>query len=432
MPPRPTWPPTIHVRGTVAYVKVRAAGGARRQVNLGPAGSDEARAAYVRLLAELQASGGALPPTPAPGLTVTELIVAYDHHAGKKYQKGGRPTGQLDRVRRVLRVVRDLYGPTPAAEFGPLALEAVRGRLVDLGWSRGYIASAVGCVRRAWKWGVSQEAVPEAAHRALCTLEPLRRGTPGVREGKRVGPATAAQVEATLPHLGRVVADMVRVHRLTGMRSGELCAMRPGDVRRDGALEGVGRFPGLWLYLPESHKTEHHGHRRVIFLGPQAQALLAPYFASPPLWDAPEVLAFLAGPEGDGPLADWLAECDAAPRDPAAPFFSPLEAANLRLTEEGRRVNHARTRHPGDRYPVASYGHAVTKAVARANRLREPGTPAVPHWSPHQLRHATATAVAGAYDLEVAGAVLSHETLQVTQRYADTLALAAEAMRQLG
>ena len=33
----------------------------------------------------------------------------------------------------------------------------------------------------------------------------------------------------------------------------------------------------VWTYRPASHKTEHHGHDRVIFVGPKAQAVLRPY-----------------------------------------------------------------------------------------------------------------------------------------------------------
>ncbi len=72
----------------------------------------------------------------------------------------------------------------------------------------------------------------------------------------------------TLPHLSLVVANMVRLQQLTGMRPNEVCIVRPCDVDRS---------TEVWSYRPTSHKTEHHGRDRVIFIGPQGQAILRPY-----------------------------------------------------------------------------------------------------------------------------------------------------------
>jgi hypothetical protein len=47
----------------------------------------------------------------------------------------------------------------------------------------------------------------------------------------------------------------------------EACAMRGCDIDTTGKL---------WLYRPESHKNEHREQERVIYLGPQAQAIAWP------------------------------------------------------------------------------------------------------------------------------------------------------------
>ncbi len=36
----------------------------------------------------------------------------------------------------------------------------------------------------------------------------------------------------------------------------------------------------VWSYIPESHKTEHHGRARTIHFGPRAQAILRPWLRS--------------------------------------------------------------------------------------------------------------------------------------------------------
>ncbi len=68
-------------------------------------------------------------------------------------------------------------------------------------------------------------------------------------------------IEATLARLPAIVADMVRFQRLTGCRPGEVCCLRPGDVRR---TDDAGRALDVWEYRPARHKTEHHGRDRVI------------------------------------------------------------------------------------------------------------------------------------------------------------------------
>jgi hypothetical protein len=43
---------------------------------------------------------------------------------------------------------------------------------------------------------------------------------------------------------------------------------------RTADLDTSGR---VWVYVPESHKTEHHGKERKVYLGPAAQAVLRPW-----------------------------------------------------------------------------------------------------------------------------------------------------------
>jgi integrase len=80
-------------------------------------------------------------------------------------------------------------------------------------------------------------------------------------------------VATTLPHLPAAVAAMVKIQRLTGCRPAEVCAIRPADIDRSGAV---------WEYVPRSHKTAYCGKGRMIFLGPKAQALLLPWLLRDP------------------------------------------------------------------------------------------------------------------------------------------------------
>jgi integrase len=254
-----------------------------RDLYLGRYGSPESRAEYDRLIAEWLVNGRRLPP-PASGqgsdLSVNEMLLAYLRHADSYYVKNGKPTVEPGNIRLAVRPLRQLYGLSPAQDFGPLGLKAVRQAMVGAGLCRSEINRQVGLIVRAFKWAVSEEIIPPSVHQALQTVNGLRRGRSDVRESEPVKPVPEAFVDAIRPHVSRQVWAMVELQHLTGMRPGEVCIMRSAD------LDTAGR---VWAYRPSSHKTEHHGRDRVIHLGPQAQAVLRP-------WLRVDLSAFLFSP----------------------------------------------------------------------------------------------------------------------------------------
>jgi integrase len=92
--------------------------------------------------------------------------------------------------------------------------------------------------------------VPVTVYQALLTVQGLRKGKTAAREPEPIRPVSDAEIDATLPHLPPVVANMVRFQRLVGCRPGEVCIIRPCDVERSG---------DVWCYVPESHKTKAAG-----------------------------------------------------------------------------------------------------------------------------------------------------------------------------
>jgi hypothetical protein len=210
----------------------------------------------------------------------------------------------------------------------------------------------------------------------------LQKGRTKARETEPVKPVDEKTVNATLPYLPPVVADIARFQRLTGCRPAEVCSIRPVDIDRTA---------DVWFYTPESHKTEHHGRSRVIVIGPKAQSVLLPYLL----------------------------------RDADAFCFSPIDSERKRKetkraqrktrvqpSQKDRSEKNAK-RKPGEQYTSASYGYAVIRACERAF------PPALPlnrregesvsewkarltakqrddlrawnilhRWSPNQLRHA--------------------------------------------
>jgi integrase len=242
---------------------------AGRDIYLGRWNTVASRHEYDRLIGEWLAAGRRLPrSTTSSDTTIVELAAEYWRFAQGYYRKNGEPTRSLERTRMAIKVLKELYGPIAATDFGPLALQAIQQRFVRDGKARPYVNYLVEEIKRVFKWGVSQELVPAAVFQALATVPGLRKGRTDAREPEPIGPVAAAVVDATLTYLPPTVRDMVRFQALTGSRPGEVCILRPCDVDRSG---------DVWAYRPATHKTEHHGRQRVVFIGPQAQEILRPY-----------------------------------------------------------------------------------------------------------------------------------------------------------
>ena len=241
---------------------------AGRDVYLGKYDSPESHEKYRRAIAELMQSGGAPRPAKGDEITVAEVLAAYLRFAESYYVKAGRQTNEVPMLKRIMGVVRDLYAREPATQFGPLALKAVRQKMIELGWCRSQINKQTDRVKRIFKWAASEELIPGGVYDALRTVTGLRRGRTAAKETPPVLPVDDEAVEATIKHLSPTVRDMVLLQRYTGARPGEICELRPGDVNRTA---------DVWEYVPASHKTEHHARPRVIFIGPRAQEVLLPY-----------------------------------------------------------------------------------------------------------------------------------------------------------
>jgi integrase len=200
---------------------------------------------------------------------VNELILAYWRHVEQHYRRpDGTPTSEQNEYRLVLRAVKAAYGHTAAADFGPLALKAVRHRMVESGLCRGVVNQRVGRIKRLFNWAASEELVPVAVYQALATVAGLARGRSPARETEPVKPVPEAFVDAVLPFVRSPVAAMIDLQRLTGMRPGEAIVLRACDLDTAGPV---------WLYRPARHKTGYRGRCRVIALGPRAQAVIKPF-----------------------------------------------------------------------------------------------------------------------------------------------------------
>lgn len=396
---------------------------------LGKWNSKESKEKYDRLIGEWLASDRGLPRA-KDRLTVIELVARFWKHAQKHYRKNGNPTGAAENFKVPLKILKEVYGSTLADDFGPLALKALRHRFIEQGHARSYVNDNVAGIRKVFKWGVGEEIVSAVVVEKLNTVEALEEGRSDAKEPDPIGPVSQEEVDAVLPHLPPAVYDMVRVQLLTGARPKEVCDMRPCDIDQTEAT---------WRYVPASHKTQHHGKRRVVLIGPQAQAILAGYLLE---------------------------------REPEEYLFSPKSSEKLRHIDMRRRrkspvqpsqqggARRARKpkRPPRDHYDTAAYRRAIHRACDLAFPAPEPlcrrddesvgewqerltvkqqaeldQWRSDHRWSPNRLRHSAGTKVRKGYGIEVASTVLGHSKLDTSEIYAErNLEVAAGVIAKIG
>jgi hypothetical protein len=121
------------------------------------------RQEYDRKIAEWLANGRTL-PRQTDDVTINELCPVYMRHVDAYYVKDGRPTSEPCIIRLSLKSMRALYGTTPAAEFGPVALKTVRKAFIDAGLCRTEVNRRTSQVVRFFRWLVENELVPVSVH----------------------------------------------------------------------------------------------------------------------------------------------------------------------------------------------------------------------------------------------------------------------------
>jgi integrase len=315
----------------------------------------------------------------------------------------------------------------------------IRGDSKDsAGWSRNYINKQVARLKSMFRWATENEMIPAGVYQSLKTVAGLKKGRSEARETEPVKPVPIPHVEAVLPFLSPQVRAMVQLQLVTGARGGEICSMRSMDIDTS---------DDVWVYRPAQHKSTHHGHERIIRIGPKGKEILNPFLKS-------DLSAFIFSP------ADAEAQ---RLKDRREKRRTPLHYGN------GPGDNRKRDpkRVPGDRYEVEAYAHAVAHGCDRAfplpdhlarrkqktgkkrmrwetiadwkTRLDAEKWAEVQTWRkshrfhPHQLRHSAGTLIRAVEGIEMARIILGHRHLKTTEIYAEQdVRKAVEVMRRIG
>jgi integrase len=314
--------------------------------------------------------------------TVADLTKDYWTYAQKVYKKNGKGTTHLGQVKRAMEQLGDAYGTTVTTDFTNPMLAKLRDQMLADGkyprdGKRLTVRTVNGrltIIKQAFKWAREKSLVDKATIADVLAVSPLKVGRCEARETDDVRPVSREIVDATLKVCGQGLRDMVELQWLTGMRPGEVCHMRPGDVDRKGEV---------WVYTPHTHKTEHKEKSRRIAIGPQAQTVLAKY-----MMRAPASYCFITSaclfPDGSGP----------GRLTPKRPMYA-------------------------DRY-LRFIWYACDKA-------------GVELWKPNQLRHSWATRMRERYGIEAASDGLGHSSVDITEIYAErSLKRAIDVAKEVG
>ncbi len=336
-------------------------------------------------------------------MTMAEALVRYAAHIDAYYRNpDGTPTGTAEDIKITLGYLRRLFAHLPLCEFDIRCFKRARQEMIDDGRVRNQVNRRAGMVRSFVRWCVAEELpiVPGVLEK-MRAVRPLAPGRDGVPEGETREPADPAAVAKVLPLLPPMVAAALQLIRLTGARPSEILKLRPREIDRTGPV---------WSITPTRHKGSWRGKPRVLYVGPDAQAVLTPWLLKTPGPDA-----FVFSPARS--VADRIAERAANRKTPRWPSHMKRNAT--------KRKGVARKRPAGEFYTHVAFSCAVRRACKKAK---------VPPFTPYQLRHLKAVELRERYGLEHVRAVLGHSFQGMSDHYSKAAdkVLASRAASEAG
>jgi integrase len=264
----------LHKPTGQAFVRIPDGAGGRKYVYLGKHDTDESRAEYERVLAELRTGNPNAGGRVNPSICVAQVLAAFIRHAEQHYRRpDGTPTQEVAEYKRVASYILRVYADVPAAQFGPLALKTVREKFLAKGQCRYVVNKRTNRIRQIFKLAVGEELIPGSVWESLRAVAGLSIGRTTARETEPIAPVPVSVVNACIPHLLPPVRAMVELQLFTGMRPNEVVSIRPADVDMSGPV---------WVYRPRYHKLSYRGKPRAIAIGPKSQAILKQFTPSNP------------------------------------------------------------------------------------------------------------------------------------------------------
>jgi integrase len=350
-------------------------------------------------------------------MTVGEIGLRWlDWIEETQIPKGKRSTSLYYSARQAVAALEDFW-EFPAEDFGSRELIDVQEKLVrtpvvsrpkdpkkpQKSRPRGRVTinGTIDRIRQLFKWAATKKFIPREKWSVmepdLKLVRSLLRGKTTAPDGPTDRTVKDELVEATLPHLPEVAADLLRFQRLTGCRPKEARMLTLNDID----TRPLPDYEGLWVYRVPDWKLswrERHIPRQIV-IGPKAQAI---------------VQKWIGRMDGDGSSAVF------SPRLSVRNPTRWIDPAGTQPTKTKRHGPKKKRKHNA----FYSAG-ALNTCIRRVCEKRE-----LPRWTTNQLRHSRLTEIRLYQSLEQANAVGGHARINQTQHYAHLmLQRAIEAAR---
>lgn len=335
-----------------------------------------------------------------PGISVEDLAVKYLEW----FAEQGHTKETMSHSLRAMQFLIDHCGNLSTADFTRHTLKSLQEKLERDGvngepYKRLTINRYINLIKSAFTegeergWGVDENLPGQ-----LAKVRALRQGRTTAQEYQERDGVDDVVVEATLPFMSQTIRAMVMVHRVSDMRSQDVCNLRICDIEMNDP-----DFPDIWFYAPHTHKTKKQGKKLLKAIPPEAQKILQPFIEAKK--DSPEAFLF-------------------CPKDVVKSYRENRRAERKTSVQPSQveRSRRAKKRKPkraaGDKYTAASYRVAVQRAQERA---RAAGVD-IPekNWFPHQLRHTSTTEIKDRFGMKAARDMAGHSNSKVTKGYAKT------------
>ncbi|WP_432799915.1 tyrosine-type recombinase/integrase [Poriferisphaera sp. WC338] len=347
---------------------------------------------------------------PHSGMTVEEILEHYERWLIKQgaVTKVGTEHPRITNFKRVKKYMASYQG-WQAARFGPDQLlqiqqainedtytvpkwvETENGRekmQIEKHYSRRTVNDVVNMIGKMWRWAAGREFVKYSATIALEEVKSIRYAQGNANEKVNRATVTWEELQLVMNSVTSVVADMMALQWHTGMRPGEVCKMRPVDIKQDDE--------NCWLYIPGSdaspvgdHKTAWHKRVRVIPLAGAAQHIVARRM------------------EGKNPKDYLFSPVDAVEEMKKRRYLertTPMSCGN----REGTNVKEHPMLKPGKCYD----SHALNVAIKRGCKLA-----GVDRFTPYDLRRTAATNTRSKLGKTAAQVLLGHVDVGTTDIY---------------
>lgn len=334
-----------------------------------------------------------LSPDISEEMSLGELGSKYTAWAQRNHTKNEAKNKRLF-VEHVLNHVGDIYW----SEFGTAQYMQLQEALIAEGRTRRRINVICSGVRTWLKWCYLQNLIGRQLHHDFKDVPHVRRDQGGVKESRKIKGIHWDKVQPVLDYMSPVVAAMVTVQFWSGMRPGEVCAMRFGELKFDD--------PDAWMYLPEAHKNSWRDHDLIKGIGRIGQQAMSPF-----LDRCEDDDDYVFRPIYAMEWRAYLAEEASSREDRACKVF-PSEVKAREHRKQTRRAIWQDTLCPC--YGANSYGQAVTYAFEKAERQNV----SLEVWSPGRLRHGIATMLRQAGRMQDAKTLLGHKHISTTEIYA--------------